>query len=236
MATASTVPDRMSEEPSSARLLFCPFCRECYEDRTTCPEHELDLVEFQALPRQAHERELGWEDEVLPWDLRFGRLELMAGIASALAGFFALPLVVGSFDDQPIAWTAMETAMQRAPNLWSVPFVAVLFVVFLHRRRTPLAMRGARLAGIALGLMSAISLGYSLWQVQRGVIATHGALAAEPGAGAWVIGAASVLFVVGAARFGAMRTSSALPHGAAGELSEEEPAERAPRKKKRRRR
>ncbi|MCZ7686303.1 MAG: hypothetical protein M5U28_49075 [Sandaracinaceae bacterium] len=91
--------------------------------------------------------------------------------------------MVGSFDDRAISWTASEIAMQRARNLWAVPFVAAMFVVFLYRRRTPLSMRGARLAGVVLALMPAVSLGYSLWQVHRGVMATQGAVAAGWGAG-----------------------------------------------------
>lgn len=241
MASIGTVSDVMAEgdngEPSGARLLFCPFCRECYEDRTHCPEHELELVDFQDLPRQAHERAVGWEDAVVPWEIRFGRLELMLGVAAALIGFFALPLVVGSFDDRAISWTASEIAMQRARNLWAVPFVAAMFVVFLYRRRTPLSMRGARLAGVVLALMPAVSLGYSLWQVHRGVMATQGAVAAGWGAGVWVIGAASALFLVGALRFGSMPGEPGLPHGAA---ADDEPAridaERAPQKRKRKRR
>lgn len=215
MTSAPSEPEP-SAKSDGTRLLFCPFCRECYEERTHCPEHELELVEFQELPRQAHERELGWDDPVLPWDVRFGRLELALGVLAALVGFFALPLVVATFDDETLAWTAMDVAARRAPNLWSIPFAAALFVVFLHRRRTPREMRGARLAGLVLALMPAVSLAYSLWQVHRGVLATHGAVAAEWGPGAWVIGASSVLFVVGAVRFGAVRTHD-LPPGAAGD-------------------
>lgn len=241
MASIGTVSDVMAKdesggETSGGRLLFCPFCRECYEDRARCPEHELELVEFQDLPRQAHERAVGWEDPVVPWEIRFGRLELVLGVAAALIGFFALPLVVGTFDDRAISWTASDIAMQRARNLWSVPFVAAMFVVFLYRRRTPLSMRGARLAGVVLALMPAVSLAYSLWQVDRGVMATQGAVAAEWGAGVWVIAAASVSFLVGALRFGSMPGEGSLPHGAAGD---DEPAridaERPAKKRKRRR-
>ena len=33
-------------------LLFCPFCRECFEGEAQCPEHELALVRFEDLPRE----------------------------------------------------------------------------------------------------------------------------------------------------------------------------------------
>ena len=208
----------MSAEPDQdGGVLFCPFCRECFEGVRVCPEHELTLVPFQSLPRQAHEREVRWDEAVMPWEVRFGRLEIVLGVVALLVGFAALPLVEGSFDDQRIAWTALEIATSRAPNLWTVPFAAALFVVFLFRRRTPLEMRGARLAGVALALMPAISIGYSLWNIQRAVGQAHGAVALSPAMGAWVVGAACVLLLVGSARFGAVgagRAEEALPHGA----------------------
>lgn len=207
----------MSAEPDPDGVLFCPFCRECFEGVRVCPEHELTLVPFQRLPRQAHEREVRWDEAVMPWEVRFGRLEIVLGVLGLVVAFAFLPLVEGAFDDRPIAWTALEIATSRAPNLWTVPFAAVLFVVFLFRRRTPLEMRGARLAGIALALMPAISIGYSLWNIRRAVGAAHGAIALTPTTGAWVIGAACLLLLVGSARFGAVgagRAEESLPHGA----------------------
>lgn len=230
------VSDVMADEPESDgdRLLFCPFCRECYEGKRQCPEHELDLVEFQALPRQGHEDEVRWDEALAPWDLRFGRLEMILGVIAALVGFFALPLVTGSFDDRPIAWTALEVASRPAPNLWTVPFVAGFFVVFLYRRRTPQQMRSARIAGVALSLMPLVSLAYSLWNIQRGVEARHGGIALEWGSGVWVMAAASLLLLVGSLRFGRLRTSERLPHGAAPEPSPEAAIETG-RKRRRKR-
>src|SRR5690606_20977617 len=155
-----------------------------------------------------------------------------------VVAFAFLPLVEGAFDDRPIAWTALEVAAGRAPNLWTVPFAAALFVVFLFRRRTPLEMRGARLAGIALALMPAISIGYSLWHIRRAVGQAHGAIALGPALGAWVIGAACLLLLLGSARFGAVgagRAEEALPHGAEPEVDEGAPRiepERQPKKRK----
>lgn len=240
MAETSPVTIDMPSEDSRAdsRLLFCPFCRECYEGETHCPEHELALVELADLPRQAHERAVAWDERVAPWEIRFGRIELVLGVIAVLVGFFALPLVVGSFDDRPVAWSALSMASSRAPNLWTVPFVAVLFIVFLYRRRTPLEMRGARLAGVVLALMPAISLGYSLWNVQRGVARMHGAIALDWGAGVWVIGAASVLLLIGSLRFGSMPTDASLPHGAEpdepeGRIAPEPDAQRKKRERRR---
>ncbi len=238
MAETTLTIDAMpnGSEPSEPRLLFCPFCRECYEGETHCPEHELELVEFAALPRQAHEREVRWDEPVAPWDVRFGRLEIALGVVAAALGFFALPMAIGSFDDQPVSWTALAIASSRAPNLWTVPFVAGLFVVFLYRRRTPVQMRGARLAGVLLSLMPLVALGYSLWNVQRGVRDTHGALALDWGPGVWVIGAASALFLVGSLRFGAVRAEASLPHGAVPDDHDAHIEPERPLSKKRKRR
>ncbi len=228
----------MDDESAEPRLLFCPFCRECYEGEEECPEHGLALVEFAQLPRQAHERAVRWDEPVTPWDLRFGRLELVLGVIASLVGFFALPLAVGTIDEQPIAQTAMQMASSRAPNLWTVPFVAGLFVVFLYRRRTPIQMRGARLAGVVLALMPAVSLGYSLWNVGRGVARAHGGIALEWGSAVWVIAAASVLLLIGSVRFGSFRLEEGLPHGAEPEEREAPIAaeHESPGKKRKRRR
>ena len=85
------MPPSAEPEPieSDGRILFCPFCRECYEGERVCPVHELDLVEFQDLPRQAHETDLpAWDEPVLPWDIRFGRGALALGALLLLVAFF----------------------------------------------------------------------------------------------------------------------------------------------------
>lgn len=207
---------------SEGRLLFCPFCRECFEGATVCPEHDLALVPFTDLPRQAHEREVRWDEPVAPWEVRFGRLEIALGIVLAFVGFFAVPLVTGTFDDRPIVWTALEAGTSRAPNLWTVPFVAALFAVFLHRRRTPQHMRGARLAGIMLSVAPVASLAYSLRNIERGTEDLHGALVLEWGPAVWVVVASSALLLVGSLRFGGRVAPPAPPHGS-------EPADAAPR-------
>jgi hypothetical protein len=219
---------------ADAPLLFCPFCRECFEGEKQCPEHELALVPFHELPRQAHERGLpGWDEPVVPWDVRFGRGFLGLGVAIALVGFFC-PVVIGTYDDRPHVWSGFEMANGPARNLWTVPVVAALFVVFLYRRRTPRQMRGSRLAGIVLALMPAISLAYSLYHVHQGALATHGAVGVSFAFGAYVIAACTPFLLIGSLRFGAMPREHA-PHGS---TPDEEPriAHDRPRKKGRRRR
>ena len=150
MRNPSVSLSNMADDPNDARLLFCPFCRECYEGETTCPVHELDLVDFIDLPKQAHERQLpGWEEDLLPWDPRFGRAWLALGTLVVLVGWF-LPFASATVDDQETTWSALELALGPARSLWTVPFTAALFAVLLLRRRTPLQMLGARLVGLLL--------------------------------------------------------------------------------------
>jgi hypothetical protein len=208
--------------PDEAPLLFCPFCRECYEGETHCPDHELELVAWGALPKQAHEeRPGGWDDPVAPAELRFGRAWIALGAALAIAAFF-LPFASARFEEHETVWNGLEMASSRAPNLWTVPFVGAMFLWFLYRRRTPRQMQGARVAGILLALMPLASVLYTVWNVQRGAAGTYGAIAVSFGTGPWIAAAATVFFAIGSALFGRGAASDGLPHGA-------EPEEATPR-------
>lgn len=198
---------------SDDRLLFCPFCRECYEGERVCPVHELELVEFQDLPRQAHERSLpGWDERVRAWDPRFGRAWIALGVLGCAVGFL-LPLVQASAEQASQSWSGLELATSRGRNLWTIPFSGAMFVFFLLRRRTPRQMFGARLVAVILSVMPVVSLAYSLWNVQRFAADAAGAVAVGWGSGVWVLAASSVLLLVGSIRFGGMPTSGELPHG-----------------------
>lgn len=239
-ASAHAPDSPMTDSPNDDRLLFCPFCRECYEGERECPVHELELVEFQDLPKQAHERAVqGWEEPVAPWEPRFGRAWLAVGAALAFVGFF-MPLVAATTEEGTVGWTGVSIATGPGKNLWTVPFAAALFVFFLVRRRTPLQMLGARLVAVVLAVMPAVSLAYSLYNVQRAADRTHGAMTVEWGNGVWVIAAATVFLLIGSLRFGVMPTGDALPHGAEPEDAEgqgiDASDERPRRGRKRRRR
>ncbi len=225
MSTSLAPPHPMSSpdpsaQPDGGRLLFCPFCRECFEGEETCPSHELALVDFQDLPKQAHEHEMpGWDEDVDPWDVRFGRGWLALGAVLLVVGFF-LPLASGLVEDTAVSWTGYQVATGPAGNLWTVPFVAAMFVYFLLKRRTPVKMMGSRLVAVVLSIAPALSLGYSILNVQRGVARMHGALALEWGAGVYVIAVACVLLLVGSFRFGVLPAGYVAahadePHGAA---------------------
>ena len=203
----------MADDPNDARLLFCPFCRECYEGETECPTHELPLVDFVDLPKQAHERQLpGWEEELLPWDARFGRGWLALGLCIVAIGWF-LPFASATVDDQATTWSALDLALGPARSLWTVPFTVALFAMLLVRRRTPLQMLGARLVGLMLSIMPALTVGLAMLNMRRGIERTHGAGLLEWGIGVWVMAIGSALLFVGSARFGRM-PAGGLPHGA----------------------
>ncbi|MFK7985722.1 MAG: hypothetical protein AB8I08_06790 [Sandaracinaceae bacterium] len=218
MSKTTSNPAPESEE---LPLLFCPFCRECYEGEKVCPVHELPLVDFIELPKQAHEREtVHWDQPVKPWDVRFGRGWIALGAIVSAVGFF-LPFATVNAADQETTWTAMHLANSAAPNLWSVPFAAALFVSFLYRRQTPLQMRGARLASLLLALTPVISVAYTMRNIVQGVANQHGATAVSWEPGLYVIGVGALLLAYGAVRFGTMPDAATDPHGAVPERDDE---------------
>lgn len=128
---------------------FCPFCRESFEEAAACPEHGLALVDFRALPTAdpVHDDE-SW----LPWsEFSYGRGWLLLGACLLLLAF-VLPFaeMTGGF---VAASSLYDLAAQRAKTLWLVPASAVAVLALFMRLRTPLALRGARLAVAWLALL-----------------------------------------------------------------------------------
>lgn len=162
--------------PDPTPLLFCPFCRECFEGPFAngpprCPEHELDLVRFEDLPEEEASDGLPAPDEpVAPFDPRLGRGLVMLGTALSAVSF-ALPLVSMRSGERTGVWSAFEAAAREAPNLWTIPFVGAMFVWILARRRTPAQMRGARLVGILLAAAPLASLVYTVVKLRAGAAA-----------------------------------------------------------------
>jgi len=209
---AMTAP-AMSEPDEDARLLFCPFCRECYEGEAQCPVHELPLVDFAELPKQAHERKvLAYDEDVEPWDIRFGRGWLALGALALLVGFF-MPFAAATIDDQQVAWSGLDLANGPARGMWTIPFVAALYVWLLIRRRSVVKMMGARLAAFVLAFAPATSAIYSMVSMWRGIERLHGGGVLEWGYGIPVMAMGTVLLMIGAIRFGKI-PDDALPHGA----------------------
>jgi len=90
----------------SSKILFCPFCRDGFEGRTECPEHELTLVPIDKLPRKA---EATLQSVTLFVDPRLGRGAVLFGAALVLVGFMA-PLVSGA----GVSASGLEVAIDGA--------------------------------------------------------------------------------------------------------------------------
>lgn len=208
-----------AKTPEDSPLLFCPFCRECFERSESllsngtpqCPEHELALVAFDQLPRSLEEieSELPQDDEDLTlFDPRFGRGFVLGGAGLLVASFF-MTFVEISSRGETRAFSGMAAASGRAPNLWTVPFVAVMIVAILFRRRSLAKMRGARLSILLLALAPLFALGYSYLQVSSGAALESAASGTEmlvsPGAAVYVAAAAAISIAIGAYRLGIVR-------------------------------
>lgn len=206
--------------PEDAPLLFCPFCRECFEKSEAlavegalqCPEHELGLVPFDQLPKSLEEleSELPADDEnVTLFDPRFGRGFVFAGAGLLLASFW-MTFVEISSRGATRAFSGFAAAADRAPNLWTVPFVAVMFIAILVRRRSLAKMRGARLSVLLLALAPLFALGYSYLQVVRGAAAESAVTGAAQmtvslGSGVLVAVVAAISIAIGAYRLGIVK-------------------------------
>ena len=203
--------ERMPEE-----VLFCPFCREAFEGEKVCPDHELALVPFEALP-QSRGADLPRDDAVVaPYDPRFGRWILFVAVVVMLVGFM-MPFATTSMDGESLTLTGIEIAARR-PILWAVPFVAGSMIVILALRRTPREMRGARVAIPMLALLGLGAVAFGV-HVVRGFAADrlsrYGVemdVGLEPGI--YVMALGLFVAVVGGVRLGVLPRREHLPHGA----------------------
>lgn len=223
-AAPSAVASPTSETPPELR--FCPFCRDCFEGLERCPDHDLVLVDWEALPRGPDEPGVADDDVLTPVDPRFGRAELGLGALLLLAGFVAPLFTVTSADvmSEPRTFSALAAAADQAPNLWTLPFVGAIVLSLVLRRRRPAQMRGARLAILLLSLAVPASLAYTLSKVYAGAAQLTAArsyafdVAIEWGIALPLV--ATALLVVGAVRFGRIpihasgAPASAEPEGA----------------------
>ncbi len=200
-------PDAEAPTASDAPLLFCPFCRECFEGIAQCPEHDLALVPWDELPRSEEPEELGSDDAVSPVELRFGRGELLAGVAVLMASVLS-PLFTVTEGEVGRTFSLLEAATDRAPNLWTVPFVAALVLSIVLRRRTIGQMLGSRLAMLILATGPFISLAYTLWKVYGGAAqmreVLHSEVYVQLSWGVGLVLAGGALLIVGAVRLGTL--------------------------------
>jgi hypothetical protein len=184
-------------------VLFCPFCGEAFEGETRCPAHELLLVPWSALPRR--ERALP-EDEKLPWSSpRLGRGYVAFGAGLALLAFAALPLarVEGAL---PMGGSMLVLALGGTPKLWLVPAAAWAELAILYRRRSPAAMRSARLAVALVACVPVFACAWT-WVGADAAVSllaerTGQELHMHPGLGAYAMMLAAAAMFAGAVRLG----------------------------------
>jgi len=186
------------------QVLFCPFCGEAFEGAERCPEHELLLVPWRALPQKPH---VPADDEPLPWQSALlGRGLVAAGAALSLLAFVALPLarVDGAL---AMGGSMLLLALSGTPKLWLVPAAACAQLAILYRRRTAASMRAARLAVGFVACVPALAAVWT-WLGARNAVALlaerlHQPLQLQPASGAYALGLAAVLMLIGATQLGA---------------------------------
>lgn len=195
---ATTKPAR--EPGQGERMLFCPFCREAFDDVARCPHHDVALVSLRELG-QLSAANVPDDKRVPLWSPGFGRGWVALGAVATLLSF------LGPFGellgDVEINNTLLHLARGRAVRLWVVPVAAFALLLTLYRRRSPEAMRGARLGTLIVScLPSAVVL--FTW---RGAVLAAEAMASSGNQVTFRLGLGSyAVFLSGAlAIFGSLR-------------------------------
>jgi hypothetical protein len=193
------------------KILFCPFCRECFEGERTCPEHDIALVPLERLPPAEHEAESDEDDapagprgDDAPlglWEPGHGRgLVALGAVLNALS--LALVFVRGKAGSDGLA--AYELAV-TAPSLWTLLLVSFTLLFVLKRRRTARALRGLRVLVPALAFISPLTVTWVLWRLVRGAAVWAPGdrqIGMDLGPSVYVVGVAAVLILVGGLRLG----------------------------------
>lgn len=183
------------ESPAQARILFCPFCREGFEERPECPEHGLLLVPIDALPPPAERGPAGIHFFLDP---RFGRGPVLLGALIVLVGF-ATPFVRSG----RIGASALEVAIDGAHNLWLTAGAAFVILWILWRRRNPASMRAARVAVVGLAVGAGLPLLYTARRIE--LVASARLAEVEWQWGVWLLLAGLSIIAVGGPFLGRAR-------------------------------
>jgi len=178
--------------PQSPPVLFCPFCREGFEDCTECPEHELTLVPIDELPREAG-RALG--SVTFFADPRLGRGAVLLGATLVLLGFL-VPFV----RSRAVWASALEVAIDGAGNLWFTPGAAIALLWILWRRRSRATMRVARAAAFGLAVGGALPLIYTTRRIE--LVAEAYSADVEWLSGLWIMAVGLLIAAFGAPGLG----------------------------------
>jgi hypothetical protein len=217
-ADSETGATETAREPKTAdrmgTVLFCPFCRESFEDLEKCPDHDLALVPFERLPKRGPAVH---DDEPLPLhEPRYGRAIVVGGAALAMVGF-VLPLAT-TVTTREITVSGLPLAMTRMPHLWAVPLVAIALVAVLLRARTLRRLRSIRLAVPAIAFLGITALAYAAYSIVTGARALEAAAQREISVtleiGFWITLAGFAIATAGGLVLGRVRHREDLPHGA----------------------
>ncbi len=191
---------------SNKTMLFCPFCREPFDDIARCPTHDLALVDLQHLPPDQYDQEVPPEllgQPISGANFRYGRGPLFFGSMLYLLSF-PLDFVRIQSVTQTHAYSTFEAALTRAPNLWSVPFAAVVLVGILWRKRTLAELAGVRFATLCISVVPLVAALYSLMRVTKAADATQ--LVAQPGPALGLVALGALLTAYGSFRLGRVKT------------------------------
>lgn len=181
-------------------IRFCPFCRDAFEDRDTCPDHGLGLVDFTDLPREAAP-EAG--DAWLPLGPSHGRGWLALGALLAL-GAFALPMAHLS-GQVTVTSTLFEVASHHGKTLWAAAAAALGQLALLYRRRTPDSLRSARIVALLFAVAPAgvvVFVAQGVLRAAAVMSVREGGVEARLGLGVWVMMLSILPGIRGALRLG----------------------------------
>jgi len=184
-------------------MLFCPFCREAFDDVSRCPDHDVELVSLRELGQLAAASTP--DDEPLPLaSPRCGRWQLALGALGTLVAF------LGPFGelraDVSVQNSLLTLARGRNLRLWIVPAAAFALLLMLYRRRTPRQLRGARLGAFFVSCLPSAVVLYTWYGAQEAAAAlaerTGNAAAFYVGAGTIGVMASWALLTWGCLRLG----------------------------------
>lgn len=184
-------------------MLYCPFCREAFEDSERCPDHDIALVPLRELRRfsgiaAADEQPLPW------WSPQRARGVVALGAVVTLIAFVCpFGSLVGEVE---LTNTLLALARGRAARLWVVPMAAIALLLLLYRRRSPAALRSARLAALFVSLLPSCVVTFTWLGAREAADAMSIKQAAyvqfQLGSGAWLVWASGLLLTWGSLRLG----------------------------------
>lgn len=194
---------------------YCPFCREAFDATARCPHHDLQLVSLRELSRYtdndaADEQPLPW------WSPKRARGLVAAGAFSTLLAFVCpFGRLVGDVELTNTLFSlasASGSGRGHATRLWIVPVAALALLLLVFRRRTPAALRSARLAALFVGLLPSCVV----WVTWLGAREAAQLLALKRGAdiefqlgfGAWLVWASGLLLTWGSLSLGLRKRPS----------------------------